>query len=401
MTAYGMGVFDQHAAKLASSAIDPEVARERGYVTADTKKGLHRHGFSHAQCEVMRDGAHALVIPLHDVAGNRSGAQMRPDAPRVLKGKPAKYETQSGQKMMLDVPPRVHPHLGDPSRPLFITEGPLKADAMVSAGLDAVALLGVWNWRGTNDDGGKVALADWELVALEGRQVYVVFDSDAMLKQGVHDACARLGAFLRLKKAKVAYVYLPSDERPEDRGRRLPRRRQHGRRPGRPGRTRAAQAPRRTGRRRAGRHVRRRARRTRLSGARRRRRRARPVSWPGRVPEQRDAVALWIVHTYLLDVFDSTPRLASLSPEKQCGKTRVLELVELLARRAELTVSMSAAYMYRAIEELPATLLVDEVDTVFGSKQKDENNEALHGMHQRRVPGRRHRRPHGRRGRRP
>jgi hypothetical protein len=53
---YGMGVFPQHATKLKSSAINPEVARERGYVSADTKTGLHRHGFSLAQCEVMRDG---------------------------------------------------------------------------------------------------------------------------------------------------------------------------------------------------------------------------------------------------------------------------------------------------------------------------------------------------------
>jgi hypothetical protein len=102
------------------------------------------------------------------------------------------------------------------------------------------------------------------------------------------------------------------------------------------------------------------------------------VAWP--MVEQRDAVALWIAHTYLLDVFDSTPRLALLSPEKQCGKTRVLELVELLARRAELTVSMSAPYMYRAIEDYRPTMLVDEVDTVFGSKQKDEANQAQKGI---------------------
>jgi hypothetical protein len=190
---YGMGVFPQHAAKLASSAIDVEVAKERAYVTADTKTGLRRHGFSPAQCEVMRDGAHALVIPLHNVLGERAGAQMRPDVPRALDAKPAKYETRAAQKMMLDVPPRVRPHLGDPTRALFITESPIKADSMVSVELDAVALTGVWNWRGTNDDGGKTALVDWEYVALEGRQVYVTFDSDVMLKQQVHGAMARMG----------------------------------------------------------------------------------------------------------------------------------------------------------------------------------------------------------------
>lgn len=173
MSGYGSGLFDQHQAKLASSAIAVDVARERGYVTADQKTQLERYGFSPAQRRPP-----ALIIPLHNVLGERAGAQMRPDVPRAFDGKPRKYETQFGLKMMLDVPPRVHPHLGDPSRALFVTEGPLKADSMVSAGLDAIALLGVWNWRGTNDDNGKVALVDWEYVALEGRQVYLAFDSE-------------------------------------------------------------------------------------------------------------------------------------------------------------------------------------------------------------------------------
>ncbi len=39
------------------------------------------------------------------------------------------------------------------------------------------------------------------------------------------------------------------------------------------------------------------------------------------------AVALWTVHTHLLESFESTPRLALLSPEKQSGKTRTLEVL--------------------------------------------------------------------------
>src|SRR5438045_3962199 len=70
---------------------------------------------------------------------------------------------------------------------------------------------GVWNWRGTNQSGGKVVLAEWEWVALkDGRQVYIVFDSDVMLKASVHEACSRLAAVLRRKGAEVAFVYLPS-----------------------------------------------------------------------------------------------------------------------------------------------------------------------------------------------
>jgi hypothetical protein len=39
-------------------------------------------------------------------------------------------------------------------------------------------------------------LPEWEYVALNNRQVYIVFDSDVMLKQEVYAALARLKAFL-------------------------------------------------------------------------------------------------------------------------------------------------------------------------------------------------------------
>lgn len=207
MSEYGPAVFDQHASKLRASAVDPEVARERGYLSAGTKADLARQGFSVAQRRPP-----ALMIPLFDVTGERAGAQVRPDEPRMREGKPVKYETKAGQKVVLDVPQRVRPRLGDPARPLVVTEGPIKADAIVSAGLDAVALLGVWSWRGTNDDGGKVALSAWESVALNGRQVFVAFDSDAMLKPQVHAAMERLGGFLESRGAEVAFIYLPPGE---------------------------------------------------------------------------------------------------------------------------------------------------------------------------------------------
>jgi hypothetical protein len=63
--------------------------------------------------------------------------------------------------------------------------------------LCAIALLGVWNWRGTNDHGGKALLPAWDYIALNGgRRAYIVFDSDVMLKPGVYKAMLRLKAFL-------------------------------------------------------------------------------------------------------------------------------------------------------------------------------------------------------------
>jgi hypothetical protein len=101
--------------------------------------------------------------------------------------------------MALDVHPFTREKLGDPSVPLFITEGIKKGDALVSQGLCAIALIGVWNWRGTNEHGGKTVLPEWEFVALNNREVYIIFDSDVMLKQEVHVALARLKAFLEVR----------------------------------------------------------------------------------------------------------------------------------------------------------------------------------------------------------
>jgi len=111
--------------------------------------------------------------------------------------------------MVVDVPPPARSWLGDPQRPLFITEGVRKADAAVSRGLCCSALLGVWNWRGSNADGGKLALPDWESIALKARRIYLVFDSDIMEKAPVYQALSRLKAFLAHRGADVWVIYLP------------------------------------------------------------------------------------------------------------------------------------------------------------------------------------------------
>jgi len=59
---------------------------------------------------------------------------------------------------------------------------------LASRGLCPVALLGVWNWKGKNDLGGTTILADWDYVALDGREVRIVFDSDVMVKVAVRSA---------------------------------------------------------------------------------------------------------------------------------------------------------------------------------------------------------------------
>lgn len=88
------------------------------------------------------------------------------------------------------------------------------------------------------------------------------------------------------------------------------------------------------------------------------------------------AHALWIAHTYLLDRVDTSPRLLFRSPEPGSGKTRALEVTELLAQRPILTVNASPAYIFRRIDDEGGrpTLLHDEIDAVFGSKAADHED---------------------------
>jgi hypothetical protein len=104
---------------------------------------------------------------------------------------------------------------------------------------------------------------------------------------------------------------------------------------------------------------------------------ARFVAFPS--PQARHAVAAWIVHAHAIDAFASTPRLAVLSPEKGSGKTRVMEMLELLVPCALLTVNISPAALFRKIDEGRVTILLDEADTYLGTKVAKEHEE-LRGL---------------------
>jgi hypothetical protein len=92
----------------------------------------------------------------------------------------------------------------------------------------------------------------------------------------------------------------------------------------------------------------------------------------------RIAHALWIVHTHLMPVWDSTPRIAFLSPEPGSGKTRALEVSELLVPNPVEAVNVTPAYLFRKVGECSPTILYDEIDTVFGPRAKD--NEEIRGL---------------------
>ncbi len=94
----------------------------------------------------------------------------------------------------------------------------------------------------------------------------------------------------------------------------------------------------------------------------------------------RVAHVLWIAHCHRMDAWDSTPRIAFLSPEPSSGKSRALEVSELLVPRPVHAVNTTPAYLFRKVADPigKPTLLYDEIDTIFGPKAKD--HEDIRGM---------------------
>lgn len=197
---------------LQESGIAPDVVAERGYRTVTNPKDLEALGFTPAQRRCP-----GLLLPLHPTGGGKPPLHVyRPNAPRGRRDRKTgelryvKYEVPAGHGTRIDYPPRCQPVLADPKVPLWITEGQKKGDALASRGLCAVALLGVWNWRGKNDLGGTTLLADLDYIAWDGRDVRLVFDSDVVTKPQVRAALDRFTEHLQRKGARVRAVYLPN-----------------------------------------------------------------------------------------------------------------------------------------------------------------------------------------------
>lgn len=90
------------------------------------------------------------------------------------------------------------------------------------------------------------------------------------------------------------------------------------------------------------------------------------------------AVSLWVAYTWVFDTFDRAPYLVIKSPTKRCGKTRVLEILELVVRQPWRVVQPSEAVLFRRIHSDRPTLLLDEADATFaGARERAEPLRAL------------------------
>lgn len=92
------------------------------------------------------------------------------------------------------------------------------------------------------------------------------------------------------------------------------------------------------------------------------------------------AVTLWAAHAHVVNTFRTSPRLALLSAEPDSGKTRVLEVLEVLTPDPQLLLNISTAAMFRLVDADQPTILLDEVDSIFTHKGKDDDNADLRAV---------------------
>jgi Protein of unknown function (DUF3631) len=107
-------------------------------------------------------------------------------------------------------------------------------------------------------------------------------------------------------------------------------------------------------------------------------------------PQAADAVTLWTAATHAQPAWEHAPRLAVVSPLKRCGKSRLLDVVAETCHGPLITINATIAAVVRSIGADPPTLLVDEADTLWGTRKQADANEDLRGLlnagHQRNRP---------------
>lgn len=98
--------------------------------------------------------------------------------------------------------------------------------------------------------------------------------------------------------------------------------------------------------------------------------------------ESLDAVSLWTLGSYCYDAFGIWSKLFFSSPERRCGKTVALEVLEANVSRALMASGISSSAIFRAVHAWKPCLIVDEADT-FG-KEDEELTGIINAGHRKR-----------------
>jgi hypothetical protein len=92
------------------------------------------------------------------------------------------------------------------------------------------------------------------------------------------------------------------------------------------------------------------------------------------------ATSLWVAATHALPAWQHATRLVIRSPQKRCGKSRLLDVVERLVFKPLPAMDASVAAIYRSLGDddmKTPTLLIDEADVIFGTSRAADDNADL------------------------
>ena len=94
-------------------------------------------------------------------------------------------------------------------------------------------------------------------------------------------------------------------------------------------------------------------------------------------------VTLWTAATHAISAWQHATRLAIDSPQKRCGKTRLLDIIGETSHSPLMTSNATTAAIFRVIAkhgDSPPTIVLDEADALFGTKTKADQNEDLRAL---------------------
>jgi putative DNA primase/helicase len=98
-------------------------------------------------------------------------------------------------------------------------------------------------------------------------------------------------------------------------------------------------------------------------------------------PHEAERVALWVLAAHALDAWTIFPRLFVTAPEKQCGKSTLLDVLSRLVPRPLMASGITAPALFRTIEAARPTLLLDEADAY--ARENEELRAVLDAGHRR------------------
>jgi hypothetical protein len=82
---------------------------------------------------------------------------------------------------------------------------------------------------------------------------------------------------------------------------------------------------------------------------------------------ERVALTLFVAHTWAIEGAHATPYMLVVSPEKRSGKSRLLQVLGMLVEKPWGVIGASEAAMFRKIAKHRPTMLLDEIDAIFGT----------------------------------